>query len=47
MSTGRDVTERLAGFLARSHWEEVPALLRHEAKRTLLNHLGAVARPST
>jgi 2-methylcitrate dehydratase PrpD len=40
MSTDRDVTERLAGFLARARWEEVPASLRHEAKRTLLNHLG-------
>lgn len=32
--------EALGGFVAAARWEDIPAALRHEAKRTLLNHLG-------
>ncbi len=35
------VTALLARFVADSRWEDVPAGVRHEAKRTLLNSLGA------
>jgi 2-methylcitrate dehydratase PrpD len=38
-STG--VTARLAQFVAGSRWEDLPEGVRHEAKRTLLNSLGA------
>jgi 2-methylcitrate dehydratase PrpD len=37
----RTVTPALARFLAESRWDEIPAAVRHEAKRTLLNSLGA------
>ena len=37
----RDITSALARFLVASPWEDVPAAVRHEAKRTLLNSLGA------
>ena len=33
-------TDALARFVARSRWEDVPAPVRHQAKRTLLNFLG-------
>lgn len=33
-------TEALGRFVATSRWAEIPDGLRHEAKRTLLNHLG-------
>lgn len=32
--------EALGGFVAAARWEDIPAALRHEAKRTLLNHIG-------
>ncbi|HWI15852.1 MAG TPA: MmgE/PrpD family protein [Burkholderiales bacterium] len=35
-----DVTRILSGFLARSRYEDVPAAVRHEAKRAMLNWLG-------
>jgi 2-methylcitrate dehydratase PrpD len=35
------VTARLARFVAESRWEDLPEGVRHEAKRTLLNSLGA------
>jgi len=34
------VTRILSGFLTRSRYEDVPAAVRHEAKRALLNWLG-------
>lgn len=37
----RAVTPALAHFLVASRWDEIPAAVRHEAKRTLLNSLGA------
>jgi 2-methylcitrate dehydratase PrpD len=37
----RDVTVPLARFLVESRWEDIPPAVRHEAKRTLLNSLGA------
>jgi 2-methylcitrate dehydratase PrpD len=35
------VTARLARFVSESRWEDLPEGVRHEAKRTLLNSLGA------
>lgn len=32
--------EALAAFVVASRWEDIPAALRHEAKRALLNHVG-------
>ena len=34
------VTERLAEFLVASRWEDIPAPVRHEGVRTLLNFVG-------
>jgi len=34
------VTERLADFVAGSRWQDIPAAVRHEAMRSLLNFLG-------
>ena len=34
------VTEALGRFVAGSDWRDIPAGLRHEAKRSLLNHIG-------
>jgi 2-methylcitrate dehydratase PrpD len=34
------VTERLAEFLAASRWEDIPAAVRHEGVRSLLNFVG-------
>src|SRR5690606_21770959 len=34
------VTPRLAEFLVRSRWDDLPDWLRHEAKRALLNFFG-------
>jgi 2-methylcitrate dehydratase PrpD len=36
-----DVTAELAAFVADSRWEDIPAAVRHEPKRALLNILGA------
>ena len=36
-----DVTARLASHVADARWEELPERLRHEAKRSLLNHFAA------
>ena len=36
-----DVTARLAQFVVDSRWENIPAAVRHESKRALLNILGA------
>jgi len=41
MSSDTDVTTQLARFLVESRWEDIPAPVRHEGKRTLLNSLGA------
>jgi 2-methylcitrate dehydratase PrpD len=41
MSSNADVTTPLARFLVESRWEDVPAAVRHEGKRTLLNSVGA------
>ena len=41
LSPGDDVTATLARFLVASRWEDVPAAVRHEARRTVLNSLGA------
>jgi 2-methylcitrate dehydratase PrpD len=35
------VTARWADFVARSQWSDLPAAVRHEGKRSLLNMLGA------
>jgi 2-methylcitrate dehydratase PrpD len=35
-----DVTRTLAAFLVRSRYDDIPAAVRHEAKRALLNWLG-------
>jgi 2-methylcitrate dehydratase PrpD len=34
------VSRRLARFLAESRWEDVPAAVRHEARRSILNVVG-------
>jgi 2-methylcitrate dehydratase PrpD len=36
-----NVTAHLAQFVAGSRWEDVPATVRHESNRTLMNILGA------
>ena len=36
-----NVTEQLARFVAGSRWEDVPATVRHESNRALMNILGA------
>ena len=36
------LTPALARFLARSRWEDIPAVIRHEGKRGLLNALGCI-----
>jgi len=36
------LTPALARFLARSRWEDIPAAIRHEGKRGLLNALGCI-----
>ncbi|MGQ0511758.1 MAG: MmgE/PrpD family protein [Betaproteobacteria bacterium] len=38
LSAGPSAGVRLAGFLAACRWEELPAAVRHEAKRSLLNY---------
>lgn len=35
-----DITATLGRFVARSRWDDIPAAVRHEAKRTLLNFFG-------
>jgi 2-methylcitrate dehydratase PrpD len=35
------ITTRIAHFIAQSQWEDIPASVRHEAKRCLLNFMGA------
>ena len=40
-TVAHDVTRRLAEFLADSQWQDVPDEVRHEAKRTILNFVGA------
>jgi 2-methylcitrate dehydratase PrpD len=41
MEPNAEVTARLAKFVAESRWDDVPAAVRHESKRALLNILGA------
>jgi len=36
------LTSALARFLAQSRWEDVPAAIRHEGKRGILNALGCI-----
>ena len=36
------LTSALAGFLARSRWEDIPDAIRHEGRRGLLNALGCI-----
>ncbi len=38
---GSGATEKLAGFVADSRFEDLPSTVVHEAKRTLLNHFAA------
>jgi 2-methylcitrate dehydratase PrpD len=33
-------TQALGRFIAGSNWRDIPAALRHEAKRSILNHIG-------
>jgi len=40
MSDHPRVTERLAAFLVASRWEDIPAAVRHEGVRSLLNFVG-------
>src|SRR5262245_54312748 len=40
MTEPPNVTARLAQFSAESRWEDIPAPVRHEAKRSLLDWLG-------
>jgi len=40
MSDQPRVTEQLADFIAGSRWEDIPAPVRHEGVRTLLNFVG-------
>jgi 2-methylcitrate dehydratase PrpD len=40
MDSESPVTERLAQFLAESQWNDIPAAVRHEAKRTVINFVG-------
>ena len=37
-----EATRSLARFIAESRWEEVPAAIRHEGKRGILNALGCI-----
>jgi 2-methylcitrate dehydratase PrpD len=41
MSVAPSVTAELARFVAGSRWADIPATVRHESKRALLNILGA------
>jgi len=41
MAPNAAVTARLARFVADSRWQDIPEGVRHQAKRTLLNGLGA------
>ncbi len=34
------VTQRLGAFVAESHWDDIPAAVREEARRSLLNFIG-------
>src|SRR5260370_6854753 len=36
-----DVTHLLARFVADSHWQDIPAEVRHESERTIVNFVGA------
>jgi 2-methylcitrate dehydratase PrpD len=36
----KNVTRRLAEFLAHSQWHDIPDEVRQEAKRTILNFVG-------
>jgi 2-methylcitrate dehydratase PrpD len=36
-----EVTRHLAQFLVESRWPDIPAAVRHEAKRTIMNFVGA------
>ena len=40
MTSDLRVTERLAEFLVASRWDDIPAAVRHEGVRSLLNFLG-------
>jgi 2-methylcitrate dehydratase PrpD len=41
MKTDVAVTRQLARFLVESQWRDIPAPVRHEAKRTIMNFVGA------
>ena len=41
LSVAPNATAQLAAFVAGSRWEDIPAPVRHESKRALLNILGA------
>jgi len=34
------ITQRLGAFVAESHWDDIPAAVREEARRSLLNFIG-------
>lgn len=40
METEQGVTQRLADFLARSRWRDIPVEARREARRTIVNFVG-------
>jgi len=35
------LTDRFSAFVAATRWEDVPAAVRHEAKRSIMNHVAA------
>jgi len=35
-----EVTRQLVQFLVESRWPDIPAAVRHEAKRTIMNFVG-------
>ena len=41
-ATESHATQWLAQFVATSHWEDIPAPVRHEAKRAILNIVGCI-----
>ena len=40
MPPDRPLTDRLVEFVVRSRWEDVPAAVRHDARRALVNVIG-------
>ncbi len=42
MAAGRDLVDRVLGFIVKTRWDDLPADVRHQAKRCLLDLLGAM-----